>query len=330
MITRSVAAAAFTGLLVLGPGASPPAAAADQGTTCVQLVISPGALGGATSSACITVKDGANGLDVLRTGGHSLRFDQSGLICAIDGRPATGCGDATTGAYAYWSYWWRTDDGAWRFANRGPGAHPVATTGKQAEGWSWNDGSGKNEVRPTVVPYATTCPPEASAGGASTAPPAPTEAPTRAPATTRPTRPASPLPTRPAPPVTAPPFTGPPVTGPPVTGPPVAGPPVTVTPVSPGEPSAGAVTTTPAAPPSPTAAPTPAGRTPTSSSTASGDAPAAALATDTSGARSEPGQAGGASTLLAVLGVAVGAALLGVAAIVTRRRRSSGPDDGLL
>ena len=41
-----------------------------------------------------------------RAGGKVLTFGTSGLLCAIDGYPAGGCGDRTgQGGYHYWSYW---------------------------------------------------------------------------------------------------------------------------------------------------------------------------------------------------------------------------------
>lgn len=306
----------------------PPAAAAGaptsqraQGERCVQLVISPGALGGGTSSGCVPVADGADGLDVLRAGGHTLRFDDSGLVCAIDGRPATGCGEAAAGGYAFWSYWWRTDDGAWRYANRGPGAHDVPPTGRQAEGWAWNDGSGAEQgSRPPLVPYAETCPPA--------------PAPPRAPAPKAPA-PKAPAPKAPAPGNTPPRAVPAPPKAPgaqaPVANPPTARAPSTRTPTS--RPSAPG--TDPAGPSTPPSAAPSTSADPTGSSPTGGPSPSPAPGTTTSGA--PPGVAdtltpqafesdpGGTSSLVTGLGVSAGVVLLAVASIVARRRR--GPDE---
>ena len=151
--------------LVAGPVGTVPVAASDDG--CVPLVVDPGPLGGGTGARCVDVPPGATGLDVLRAGGHSVRLDGSGLVCAIDERPATGCGEATDGGYAYWSYWWRTDDSAWRYASRGPAAPLVPPEGgqAQAQGWAWNDGSGGQEsVAPPDVDVSTSTTAEESTG----------------------------------------------------------------------------------------------------------------------------------------------------------------------
>lgn len=52
-----------------------------------------GATPPAAKATCVTVPEKATGSDVLVAGGASLRLDKA-MNCAIDGWPATGCGDS--------------------------------------------------------------------------------------------------------------------------------------------------------------------------------------------------------------------------------------------
>jgi hypothetical protein len=75
--------------------------AAKAGTKRVGLVIdfgrpadsADGAAPPAARATCVAVPTGATGSDVLVAAGATLRLDK-GLTCAIDGWPATGCGDS--------------------------------------------------------------------------------------------------------------------------------------------------------------------------------------------------------------------------------------------
>jgi hypothetical protein len=58
-----------------------------------------GATPPAARSACVTVPEKATGADVLVAGGATLRVSKA-LDCAIDGWPATGCGDAVANVSA--------------------------------------------------------------------------------------------------------------------------------------------------------------------------------------------------------------------------------------
>jgi hypothetical protein len=77
------------------------ATAARVGTKRVGLVIdfgrpadsADGAAPPAARATCVAVPTGATGSDVLVAAGATLRLDK-GLTCAIDGWPATGCGDS--------------------------------------------------------------------------------------------------------------------------------------------------------------------------------------------------------------------------------------------
>ncbi len=53
----------------------------------------------APKATCVTVPDKATGADILVAGGATLRVSKT-LDCAIDGYPATGCGDAVANVSA--------------------------------------------------------------------------------------------------------------------------------------------------------------------------------------------------------------------------------------
>lgn len=128
-----------------------------------------------TSAACVSAEEGSTGAAVLAARAKQLgtpapRFNTSGLLCAIDGLPATGCGERTGDGYRYWSYWQGTASG-WSYANVGPAGRRVRAT--QTEGWHFVEGAGlpsdpppRGPADPTATcrpaPSATTSPPPSS------------------------------------------------------------------------------------------------------------------------------------------------------------------------
>ncbi|WP_052848971.1 fibronectin type III domain-containing protein [Streptomyces avicenniae] len=81
---------------------------------------------------------GPTGVEMLTRSGHTLRQHTNGLICAIDGYPATGCGEKQPdGAIRYWSYW--AHDAArgpgWTYAAAGPGTRRLANG--SVDGWRY-------------------------------------------------------------------------------------------------------------------------------------------------------------------------------------------------
>jgi hypothetical protein len=121
---------------------------------------------------CWTVPEGTTGAQLLamradRLGRPAPRYDRSGLLCAIDGYPTTGCGEPTgDGAYVYWSYWWRVPSG-WKYATTGP-ATKVLRNG-DVEGWHFIVGRGTGgDLAPRLNPGTITF------ENSATAPPSPT------------------------------------------------------------------------------------------------------------------------------------------------------------
>lgn len=162
-----------TALLVLGTspvvlvaGAAPACAA---GEMRVAVVVDFGDLANPppSSSVCVAASDGDTAAQVMAARAKQLgtpppRYDSSGLLCSIDGLPATGCGVRTNDGYKYWSYFHGTASG-WQYSNVGPaGSRAKATT---TEGWRFTDGSGlPSDPRPAGNPDpAATCRPAPTA-----------------------------------------------------------------------------------------------------------------------------------------------------------------------
>jgi hypothetical protein len=166
-------------LATLAVGESPAGAASRCASTVpgghvrVVLVVDPGA-GGSPGATCLVVPDGTTGADLLAQRGSLLgtappRYASSGLLCAIDGYPAEGCGDRTSGGYLYWSYWSGTS-GSWVYGQGNPFRRRIRDG--DIEGWRFVDGSGTGtDPAPQVAPSPSLFPPLAPP------PPAPAPAP---------------------------------------------------------------------------------------------------------------------------------------------------------
>jgi hypothetical protein len=135
------------------------------GQTRVAIIVDHGDRG-APSAACVAAKNSDNGAGALATRAAMLglpqpRFNASGLVCAIDGIPADGCGDLHDGKYAYWAYFHGTN-GSWSYSNVGPGGSRVSSA--VVEGWRW---------QPAGTGLPNDPPPRAAASTATCAPPPP-------------------------------------------------------------------------------------------------------------------------------------------------------------
>ena len=103
---------------------------------------------------CVLVKPGVSGAQVLQAqaallGYPSPRYAESGLLCAIDGYPTSGCGAQSGAHYAYWAYW--HGGKRWQYANGGPGEWKVAKG--DIEGWRFEpDGSATPADPPPRAP----------------------------------------------------------------------------------------------------------------------------------------------------------------------------------
>ena len=100
------------------------------------------------------------GTDVLDAAGYSLSFNKVGLLCSIDGYPATGCGSPSSGGgYEYWSYW--HGGTTWTYAQTGPAYTRVHSGG--VEGWRFVAGTDSAGGSPPRAPAAGPCLPTARA-----------------------------------------------------------------------------------------------------------------------------------------------------------------------
>ena len=112
-------------------------------TVVVAVVADFGGANGKVIVTCVAVKAGDNDAQALQAQAALLRYPsprygESGLLCAIDGYPATGCGNQSGGHYAYWSYW--HGGKRWLYASGGPAEWKVSKG--DVEGWRFEpDGS---------------------------------------------------------------------------------------------------------------------------------------------------------------------------------------------
>lgn len=123
---------------------------ASAASTCdgVWVVVDGSVLGASATVRCAP-GDPSSGFEALTGAGHQYSFvpTQPGLVCIIDGRPAT-CNGAPSDAY--WSYWYARAGGAWTYSQRGAGARdPQSGT---VEGWAFGAGDPPSVAPPAPPP----------------------------------------------------------------------------------------------------------------------------------------------------------------------------------
>jgi hypothetical protein len=121
--------------------------------------------GASVTNTCIAAGSRDNGAQLLAARASVLgraqpRFGSSGLLCAIDGFPATGCGQQSGGKFAYWAYY-RASNGSWSYQSIGPAF--IRVKADVVEGWRWHGSGAGNPTDP---------PPRGSANAAATCKPA--------------------------------------------------------------------------------------------------------------------------------------------------------------
>lgn len=160
------------GLTALSWSAAPGAGAqscgpAPQGRVAVSVVVDDGA---ATPSArCVEVPERSTGYDVLVAAGHTLRIE-SGFLCAIDGVPATGCGNRPDFGGAYWRYFHAAPGGDWSYSSVGGGGYRMPAR-CAIEGWRFATSSNE-QVAPRIAPPSITCEAPPVTAPPATSPPA--------------------------------------------------------------------------------------------------------------------------------------------------------------
>ena len=140
-----------------------------SGSVRVVMVVDPGETSAGPSSVCLVVPSGTTGSQLLARRAAELgmspsrypRYAGSGLLCAIDGFPATGCGDRTSGGFAYWAYFNGTS-GAWNYGSYNPFIRRMADG--DIEGWRYVSGTGgAQDPPPRIAPSRSLFPPLAIA-----------------------------------------------------------------------------------------------------------------------------------------------------------------------
>lgn len=119
----------------------------------VVLVVDATDIGGASSATCLVVPAGTTGSQLLARRGAELgtgspRYGSSGLLCAIDGLPGSGCGDRNTSGFAYWAYF-NGSSGSWVYGNYNPFARRLADG--DIEGWRYVSGVGNGQDPPPRI-----------------------------------------------------------------------------------------------------------------------------------------------------------------------------------
>ena len=173
MARFGIAAFLAAGLVGLGSVGGIPSALADScgdpvpsGSVRVVMVVDPGEASAGPSSVCLVVPAGTTGSQLLarraaELGMSSPRYAGSGLLCAIDGFPGTGCGDRTSGGFAYWAYFNGTS-GAWNYGSYNPFIRRIADG--DIEGWRYVSGTGgAQDPPPRIAPSRSLFPPLAIA-----------------------------------------------------------------------------------------------------------------------------------------------------------------------
>jgi hypothetical protein len=140
--------------LVVAVGAAEPASAATScsspvgaGQIRVVVVVDPG---GAPQATCLIVADGTRGAEVLAQraallGRAQPRYAGSGLLCGLDGFPASGCPTNSGGAFDYWAYFKGTG-GGWSYGTDNPFQWRMHDG--DVMGWRWNEGASEAGAQP--------------------------------------------------------------------------------------------------------------------------------------------------------------------------------------
>jgi len=111
---------------------------ATKTTIVVPVVVDRGGPSDQPEVSCVSVPAGSTDAQVLSARAKLLgriapRYAISGLLCGIDGYPATGCGQQSGSRYAYWAYF--HGGSTWTYASVGPASWTVAAG--DVEGWRY-------------------------------------------------------------------------------------------------------------------------------------------------------------------------------------------------
>ena len=124
-----------------------------DGEIRVVIVVDGADIGSGSSATCLVVPAGTTGSQLLarrsaELGTGSPRYGSSGLLCAIDGQPATGCGDRNAGGFGYWAYF-AGSSGSWSYGNSNPFLKRLSDG--DIEGWRYVQGAGNGQDPPPRI-----------------------------------------------------------------------------------------------------------------------------------------------------------------------------------
>lgn len=160
----AVVAVAAAVVPAVAPAASAGARAPGQTGACqdrtgITVVVDQTAFGGGVEVRC-AAQPVESGFDALTKAGFTytgtIRFP--GLLCRIDGQPASDPCQGAPPPDAYWAYWHAERGGAWTYSTSGAARTPPPGS---VEGWAFGDRAapGIAPPAPATHPTTTTTPP---------------------------------------------------------------------------------------------------------------------------------------------------------------------------
>jgi hypothetical protein len=134
---------------------------------------------------CVPVAANGTDADALSVD-NTVGYNDTGLVCSIDGYPANGvqnCTRSKGSEYYFWSYW-HGSSGSWSYAENGPASQTVSPG--DVEGWMYQNPGPANPTAPPPGPapdYAQICGSPNTTTTVSTTTTTPTSASTSTPST---------------------------------------------------------------------------------------------------------------------------------------------------
>jgi hypothetical protein len=178
-LARLVAAAALAAAAGAVVPSAPASAATCSSADGVSVVVDFHELGGGVRTACVADGGGRRASDLFPAAGFPLTYvqRQPGFVCTVSGAPADDPCVNTPPADAYWGLWWSDGkSGSWTYASTSAAGLTVPDGGYVA--FSWNGSSTRSAPGAAPAPHQTqpTPTPTATPTHAS---PSPTAGPTR-------------------------------------------------------------------------------------------------------------------------------------------------------
>ena len=129
---------------------APAQAAACTDGSGYTVVVDPQQLGGGSSTTCVSGSGRERAAGLFGRAGVSMQYasNDPGFVCRVNGAPESAGCVQTSPSSAYWSLWWSTGNGTWKYASSGVGSQKIPEGGWVA--WSWQGQSTRRD--PGVTP----------------------------------------------------------------------------------------------------------------------------------------------------------------------------------